>query len=156
EGVGNQLEVAAVSGIDVNAEPISIAQGEDAIKWIDSAYGGGAEGDHDGADIALLQLGLEGVEVHAAAVIGRDRGVVEFEDGGDALVRVVGLSRSDDAPAGGGLARHPERFKVGDGAAGGEVAEVVGALPAEDLRDVGNGFDLHFGAGAAAVAGVIV
>ena len=52
------------------------------------------------------------------------------------------------------LAGDPEGFEVGEGSSAGEVAEMLG--PVEHLREGGYGFDLHGGAGAAAVERVIV
>ena len=67
---------------------------------------------------------------------------------------VVGLLGADDALAGRELPGHPQRFKVGQGAAGGEVAQKL--RPAEHAGDLGHRLDLHLRAGAAAVAGVVV
>jgi len=152
--VGNEAEVAAVGCIDVDAEAVACAEVEDLRQGIDGADGGGAEGDDDGADIGFAELGFKGREADAATVVSGDGGVRELEDGGDALVGVVSLLGADDALAGGELAGEPEGFKVGEGSAGGEVAEEV--VPAEHGGDRADGFDLHFGAGAAAVAGVVV
>ena len=54
----------------------------------------------------------------------------------------------------GELAGDPEGFEVGEGSSAAEVAEMLG--PVEHLRERGYGFDLHGGAGAAAVERVVV
>ena len=65
------------------------------------------------------------------------------------------LLTGDDALAGSTLTRHPERFKVGNGAAGGEVAEKVLA-PAEHGGNLSHRLDFHLRAGPAAVASMVV
>jgi len=155
EGIGNEAEVATIGGVDVDTEAVAIAEGEDLIEGVDRAHGGGAERSDDGAHVALSQLGFESVEVHASAGAGRYRRVFKLEHAGDAVVGVVGLFGTDDAFAGSDLAGGPEGLEVGDGAAGGEVAEVFMAPP-EHVGDLGDGFHLHFGACTAAVAGVVV
>ena len=67
---------------------------------------------------------------------------------------VVRLLRSDNAAPGRDLPRNPQRFKVCQGAAGGKMAQKFG--PAKHLRNLGHCLDLHLGAGAASVAGVVV
>ena len=105
-----------------------------------------------------MLFGLEGLlergHIHAAGVVGGDLGERQAEDAADAGVGVVGLIGGGDAVAGESLARDPESFKVGEGSAGGEMAEVLGE--AEHLCELGYGFELHGGAGAASVEGVVV
>jgi hypothetical protein len=154
ELVGDKTEVPAVCGIDVNAEAVTVAESEDCGEWVDGAEGGGAEGDDDGAYIAQAELIFESVEVHAAGIVAGDRGKGQAENGADAVVGVVSLIGREDAFAGMELAGHPEGLKIGEGSAGGEVAEMLGeAEHASDFRDR---LDFHLGAGAAAVAGVVV
>ena len=87
--------------------------------------------------------------------VGGDGGKVELENGGDAAVGVVGLLGAEDSLAGRKLAGNPQGFKVGDGAAGGEMAE---ELPSSrTCRAISATASISISrAGAAAVAGVVV
>ena len=66
----------------------------------------------------------------------------------------MGLLGADDPLAGRQLAGYPERLKVGESAAGGEVAQMFS--PGEHGGDLGNRLDLHLRAGAATVSGMVV
>ncbi len=68
-----------------------------SVERVDGADGGGAQGNDNCSHVPFAQLGFERIEVHAAAIVGGYGGVVELEDGGDALVRVVGLFGSEDS-----------------------------------------------------------
>jgi len=89
-------EVTAVGCIDVKAEAVFLAQGQDLVQRIDCANCSGAEGDDDGADIASGEGGLESGQVHAATMIGGDGGEGELEDGAIAAVGVVRLLGGDN------------------------------------------------------------
>ena len=65
--VGNKPEIAAVCGVDVDAETVSFLEFQDLVQRIDGADGSGAQGDHDGSHAALAEFGFEGVKVEAAA-----------------------------------------------------------------------------------------
>ena len=103
---------------------------------------------------SVCEESFEGVEVDAASVVGWNRDEGQTEDAADAAVGVVGLIGGGDGFAGSELAGDPEGFEVGEGSSAGEMAEMLG--PAEHLCERGDGFDLHGGAGAAAVEGVVV
>ncbi len=111
-------------------------------------------GDHHRAHIALAQLRFQGLHAHAPVVVGGDAGVVDFEHAGDALMGVVRLPGADDAAARSTLIGHPERFEVGDGAAGSQMAQKL--RPAEHGGDGAHGFNLHLRTGPAAVARMVV
>src|SRR5271170_1443228 len=97
---------------------------------------------------------LEGREVHAATGVGGNGDEGQAEDARDAAVSVVGLVGGGDCFARHELASHPKGFEVREGAAAGEMAEVL--RPLKHLCEGRYGFDLHGGAGATAVESVIV
>src|SRR6185312_10095664 len=67
---------------------------------------------------------------------------------------VVGLIGGGDQLAGGELSGDPEGFEVGEGPSAGEMAEMF--RPMEHLCEGSDSLNLHGGAGAAAVEGVVV
>ena len=143
----------------MHAEAVFPAQFEDLGKRIDGSDGGAAQRGYDRPHIALAQFVFKRGQIHAAAMVGADRGEREPQNAGDTAVRVMRLVGSDDpfwgACSVSAVPRYPQRFKVGDGAARGEVAQVL-VIPAEHGGDFADRFDLHLGAGAAAVAGMVV
>ncbi len=66
----------------------------------------------------------------------------------------MGLRRGKDGAACSEFASDPQSFKVGDRSAAAQMPQV--GCPAEHLCDFANALLLHFGAGAAAIVGVIV
>ena len=155
QSLWNQPKIAAIRSIYMHPEPIPLAERQQLRQRIHRADGRGAQRDHHCSYISLAQLGLQRLETHAPAAVGRYARIVQLEHSGDALMRVVRLLRSGNAPPRSQLAGYPQRLQVGDGAAGGEVAQKI-ARPAKHAGDFGDGLNLHLGAGAAAVARMIV
>ena len=100
ERFGDEGEVASVGRVDVDAEAVAVAEREDLVERIDGADGGGAEGDDDGADSPLRSSSSRASRSMRPRVVGGDGGERRAEDGGDAVVGVVGLLGGDDALAG--------------------------------------------------------
>ena len=65
EGIGNQPEIAAIGGVDVDAEAVLLLEAKHPSKRVDRADGGGPQGDDDRSHVALAQFGFEGVEATA-------------------------------------------------------------------------------------------
>lgn len=156
--VVGQGEVAAVGGIDVQAEGMARAQGDDFVEWVDAAGAGGAEAGDHGADLAGGEEVFQRLYVHPPESVGRDGLERYAEHAGQAGVGVMRLRRCGDGAAGMlckiVFPRDPQRFEVGQRAAAAQVAEKV--FPAEHGGNFGHRFLFHQRAGAAAVEGVVV
>ena len=150
-----QGEEPAVGGVDVEPAAVAVAQLQGLGDRVDGAQAGGAGGQHDRAHPARGQQLLQGVQVHPPGRVGRHGHALHPQHLAHAGVGVVGLGAVGDRPAGGELAGHPQRLQVGDGAAGGQVAEGV-AGEAEHGRQVGDDLLLHRPGGRPAVQGVVV
>jgi hypothetical protein len=109
---GQQREEAAVGAVDVQAHAVALAQGERLVDAIDGAEAGRAGGEHDGPDVALRALGLDGVEVETAAGVGRDRRARDAQQLAHARMGVVRGRAVHDALAGMHLARHPQASRL--------------------------------------------
>src|SRR5580704_16728147 len=158
-GVGaeifRQIEIAAVSRVNVNPEAILFAEIENHRKRVDGASGGGAESCDHGADVVLLfETLLKSVVIHSRVGADWDGFEVELEDAADTVMRVVGLFAGDNFFAGGELAGDPECFEIGHRAAASEMAEKI--LPVEHCGDFGDGLFFESAGGAAAIERVIV
>src|ERR1700679_2950066 len=121
----DQLEISAVRSVDVNAEGVSIAQGQHFVERINRAGSRCTQGHHHGAHVSSLQRGLKRGHVHAAAMVGSYRMEWQAEHRADAAVCVVRLLRSDNALARSQLAGNPERLKIGEGSPAGEMTQEI-------------------------------
>jgi hypothetical protein len=152
---GQQGEEAAVGGVDVQPAAVAVAQGERLGDRVDRPQAGGAGGQHHRPHPARGQQLLQGVQVHPPGRVGGYGHALDPQHLAHTGVGVVGVLAVGDRPAGGELAGHPERLQVGDGAAGGQVAEGVGR-EAEHGRQVADDLLLHRPGGRPAVQGVVV
>ena len=142
----------------MDAETVLLLQLQYPVQRIDRAYGRGAQrGDHR-ADVLRVEGMLERVEVHAAGSVGADGHARQPQHAGDARVGVVCLvgcgHRARSSLLAMQLAGNPQRLKVGEGSAAGEMAEML--RKTEHLRQRRNRLQLHRRAGASAVERVVV
>jgi hypothetical protein len=162
-GFGREIrregEIATVGGVDVDAEFVFFLKRHDLVERIDGADSGGPQCNYYCCNYVSLQKRLENLEVHAAMLVGGNRDERQAEDAADAVVSVVGLIGGGDCPGSAvlgvaELASDPEGLEVCEGASAAEMTQML--RPVEHIRERSDGFDLHGGAGATAVEGVIV
>ena len=121
---------------------------------VDRAQPGRARGQHHGAHPAGAQQFVQGVEVHPPAAVHGHGVALDAEQPAHPAVRVVGVRAERDTPARMQFAGHEQGLQVGDGAAGGQVAEV--GAEAEHRRELRGHLAFHPGGGRPAVQRVVV
>ena len=153
--VGDQPEEAAVSGVDVDADPVLRAQRDGQVDRVDRAEPGGAGGHHHGPDRPGPEQILQCVQVHPAGGVGGHGVPLDAEQVTHPGVGVVGVGAVGDAFAGVGFPGYEQGFQVRDGAAAGEMTEEFGAVP-EHVGKLGDDLLLHLRGGRPAVQRVVV
>ena len=152
--VARQGEIPAVRGVDVDAEIVPLAQGQDLGERVHRPGGRRAERHHDRTDLAAGEHFLQGRDLHPPPGIDGDLPEGDAEDRREPRVRVMGQRRGRHRPAGTQLTPDPEGLEIGHRPAAAEVAEV--GLPAEHPRDPGHRLLLHRRAGATAVERMVI
>ena len=138
----------------MNPGAVLPAQPESVVHRVDRAQPGRARGQHHGAHPAAAQQFLQGVEVHPPGAVHGDRVALDAQQAAHPAVRVVRVRAERDAPARVQFAGHEQGLQVGDGAAGGEVAQV--GAEAEHARELRGHLAFHPRGGRAAVQRVVV
>ncbi len=152
--IANENEVATVGGIDVQPEPIAVAQLDNVGQRVDRAEPRGAQRRHYGPDATAPQPVLQRVHPHSPGGIGWHRVERQLQHPAQALMGVMGLLRGEHEPVGFQRPANPQRFQIGHCSAAGEMAEM--GRPAKHGRQLRHGLPLHLRAGAAPVQRVVV